>query len=635
MNRLRRMEMVMAMVACGSFLLVGGKWAFVVAPIALAILASWWVPARYSTTPRQQRLIFTIVGLPFLLLAGARLLEGGVVGFQQIALLGAVYVLLGAVIELYRQADEARPAVFHAGVATVMLVGGLTRANPFYLYCVMLYAGGLVALLRSPISGMTGAQEQPRRRSPRAPLAVALLMTIALSLLFFQLWPRVTGRFYSAYSGSLVSAVGNEGYLFSASSDLSSIQDLAGSRQIAARVYGPRVDLRGQVMVHYLKGRWSGVTARAERDLLKPEKSRFTIAKEADRPTQRWRIIPLKSVAGPLPVPPGAVQVVAGIEELELDPFDGLVADNQGPYQIVATGHPGRGYSSRRPEPHSEEWRARYLQVPPDLAPRLAEHALKIAGPTEDVKEVASKLVIHLSEKGQYRPDAEHPKINPILHFLDGELAGHCEYFASAMTLMLRSRGFPARYVIGYRAAERNPWGDYLIVRDRDAHAWVEVYHDGAWHPYDPTPGSEQDARHPDGYETPSLSAVWDAIKNRASLIWRAINGESFWGTLLAVFLALVPLGMAGLAYRYRGLLTSYFRREVTLEPVERLGQLAYAVLAKRGIHRAPEETPLELARRAEDEACSRWLERYAVLRYRGGDAEQLAALERELDHLK
>ncbi len=640
-NRLRKMEMLMAMVACTSFLLVGGKWGIVVGPVALAIAASWWVPTRYSTTPRQQRIIFTIVGLPFLLLAMVRMLEGGVVGFQQIALLGAVYVLLGAVLELYRQADQARPAVFHAGIATVMLVGGLTRANPFYLYCVMIYASGLVALLRSPVSGMIGGQERSLPRTPRLPLAVAMLLSVGLSLLFFKLWPRVTGQFYAAYSGSLVSAIGDEAYLFAASSDLSSIQNIAGSEEIAARVYGPPVDLRGQIMVQYLKGRWSGVTARAERDLLLPQKSRFTIAEEADGPTQSWRIIPLKTVAGPLPVPPGAVQLVATAEEVEVDPFDGLVADNQGPYQIVATGHPGRGYSSRRPEPGSEEWKARYLQVPADLAPQLAQHALRITGPTEDVKEAASKLVIYLSEKGQYRPDAEHPRINPVLHFLDGELAGHCEYFASAMALMLRAQGFPARYVIGYRAAEKNPWGGYLVVRDRDAHAWVEVYHDGAWHPYDPTPGAEQAARHPDGYETPSLAAIWDAIKNRASSLWRALNGEGeegLWGALLGLFLALLGLGLGGLAYRCRRVLAGYFQREQVADPIEGLGRLAYAQFAKRGLHRAPEETPLELARRAReelDEATCQWLERYAVLRYRGGADEQLEILEKDLLELK
>jgi hypothetical protein len=67
--------------------------------------------------------------------------------------------------------------------------------------------------------------------------------------------------------------------------------------------------------------------------------------------------------------------------------------------------------------------------------------------------------------------------------------AGHCEYFASAMTVMLRSLGIPARYATGFLPGEYNDVGGDYIIRQSDAHAWVEVYFaDYGWITFDPTP---------------------------------------------------------------------------------------------------------------------------------------------------
>jgi transglutaminase-like putative cysteine protease len=79
---------------------------------------------------------------------------------------------------------------------------------------------------------------------------------------------------------------------------------------------------------------------------------------------------------------------------------------------------------------------------------------------------------------------------NPLEDFLDRTQAGHCEYFASAMALMLRARGVPARVVNGYRLG---PWiaeGGYYRVSQDEAHSWVEYWDQGAWHVADPTPAA-------------------------------------------------------------------------------------------------------------------------------------------------
>ncbi|GIW91081.1 MAG: membrane protein [Pirellulaceae bacterium] len=97
------------------------------------------------------------------------------------------------------------------------------------------------------------------------------------------------------------------------------------------------------------------------------------------------------------------------------------------------------------------------------------------------------------------------PGLDPLEDFVANHRMGHCEYFAGALTLMLRSVGIPARLVIGYVGGEYNPLGKYYQVYQRNAHAWVEVYlepHEvpegilaqavppggAAWYRLDPTP---------------------------------------------------------------------------------------------------------------------------------------------------
>lgn len=73
----------------------------------------------------------------------------------------------------------------------------------------------------------------------------------------------------------------------------------------------------------------------------------------------------------------------------------------------------------------------------------------------------------------------------PVDEFLFSTRRGFCEHYASAFTLMMRAAGIPSRVVTGYLGGEMN--GDYMIVRQSDAHAWSEAWIDGAWQRFDPT----------------------------------------------------------------------------------------------------------------------------------------------------
>ena len=77
---------------------------------------------------------------------------------------------------------------------------------------------------------------------------------------------------------------------------------------------------------------------------------------------------------------------------------------------------------------------------------------------------------------------------DPIDGFLFETRRGFCEHFATSMVLMLRSVGIPARLVTGFKGGDSNAYGDYIIVRQRNAHSWVEALIDGRWRRFDPTP---------------------------------------------------------------------------------------------------------------------------------------------------
>jgi len=137
-----------------------------------------------------------------------------------------------------------------------------------------------------------------------------------------------------------------------------------------------------------------------------------------------------------------------------------------------------------------------YLRLPPvDIRiPKLAEE-ITAAAPNNYDKAVA--LERYLSTRFGYTLDlpSTTPR-DPLAYFLFERKAGHCEYFASAMAVMLRSLRIPARMVTGFRTGEFNDLSGQYVVRASNAHAWVEAYFPGyGWVSFDPTPGGSLQTR--------------------------------------------------------------------------------------------------------------------------------------------
>ncbi len=133
-------------------------------------------------------------------------------------------------------------------------------------------------------------------------------------------------------------------------------------------------------------------------------------------------------------------------------------------------------------------WKARLCQLPQDTDPRVKFLAASLTG--RDASDTI-KRVLRLFRTGGFRyslSPGTYNKKNGVAEFLFERKVGFCEHYAAACALLLRAAGVPARVVIGYQGGELNKVGNYVIVRQSDAHAWCEAYvDDTGWIRIDPT----------------------------------------------------------------------------------------------------------------------------------------------------
>jgi transglutaminase-like putative cysteine protease len=214
---------------------------------------------------------------------------------------------------------------------------------------------------------------------------------------------------------------------------------------------------------------------------------------------------------------------------------------------------------------YPSELQRRYTQLPPDHDRRIDQLAVEITrGATTEV-EIARRIEGHLRSAYSYTLDLQRVEDgDPVADFLFNTRAGHCEYFASAMTLMLRSRRVPARLVNGFQMGEYNDAADVYTVRQSDAHSWVEVFFPKhGWVAFDPTPAA-------------GLSVYGDGIAARLRR-WREAM-EMFWLEHVIGFDTSKQLSMAFAAQAWFSSLFSSYRFDVSSRWFDWVSRLAQRV---------------------------------------------------------
>jgi len=208
-----------------------------------------------------------------------------------------------------------------------------------------------------------------------------------------------------------------------------------------------------------------------------------------------------------------------------------------------------------------------------------------------------------------------------LLAFLFVDKRGHCEYFASALALLGRAAGVPTRLVMGYRVSERSPFG-YFVVRERNAHAWVEAWLPGAgWVTRDATPAlaQAQNSERQASYYESSLDALGVGYSDLTDWLGQRTLGQTSLAWLIgcAVLAAIVARGA-----RRRARARALADDEALLPFMQPLIDM----LDKAGHARSPDEPLERLAARLPDAEPARLLRRYSALRYGGvGDGAALA----------
>ena len=287
----------------------------------------------------------------------------------------------------------------------------------------------------------------------------------------------------------------------------------------------------------------------------------------------------------------------------------------------------------------------KYLQMP-EMHPAVLELAEEITREYDSSLEKALAVERYLQSNFKYSlENTPAEAADPLLDFLMVTRAGHCEYFATAQAVLMRSLGIPTRLVNGFRMGEFNGFSDYFIVRQSDAHSWVEGYFPGpGWVEFDSTPavGLNRSGFSLTRWFSQMLDSVdmfwtelitFDRVKQvglfrsfrygvretwsqlaRASvkvdelakLGW--MDGFARWDLLNVAYMVVGGLCMVllGLLHRYRPYLRLLWKQWLSRGGSPALAPEYYIemlrVLKRKGLSKKPSETPYEFLERIRPE---------------------------------
>lgn len=388
--------------------------------------------------------------------------------------------------------------------------------------------------------------------------------------------------------------------------ELGALSGMLDSDERVLRVRGPRADyLRGVSLDVYESGRWRKSDAAAEQHALELggeiEGSGRVIVEHLKEGSRFFAPLEARSL---VTAPPSVV----------MDGMSALAATSRSS-RLLLSFSPGEPDGLRAPR-QSDRMLPRRLR--PRLMALAAQWTEGASSPAEELLAIERRLRTEFAYSLVFE---RRGSTDPVMDFLFEDRRGHCEYFASALALLARARGIPTRIVMGYRVGERSPFG-YYLVRERNAHAWVEAWLPGeGWTTRDATPmeALPQNIEHEARLAFASVDAIGMAYDRMTTWLEELTLAE----TALAWTLALSILALIvarGVRRRTRGRAPD--PDELALPFLDAL----LARLARGGHAHHPDETLERLARRVPDAAARELLSRYAALRYGDiGDAAELA----------
>jgi len=380
---------------------------------------------------------------------------------------------------------RALPAVLLLWVASV--------ASSTHVALVLYLVGSAVGLwwlgMRVHLAGLLEEVGEPASscRGPRLRhAATAGVAALVLSVPVFVTLPRIRSPWVAAPGSRSVSG-------FSSAVELQRLGDIRESREVALvarRAGSGRFDpswarLRGTAFDLVRSGawaaRWGDVTAPDERDglvWLQPGREGLDGTVEI--------VVELLAAERYLFLPEGSVALRCALP-VAVDPTGGVVLQMRPEGRVSY-----RVWLQRPPEPERDDPSPGDTFLPPQ-DPAVTALARQLTTGLTGVEARARAVEDHLRTSYEYTTTgASGVTGDPVAHFLLARRAGHCEFFAGAMVVLLRDLGIPARMVGGYSGGTLGPSGNELLVRQGNAHTWVEVWLgvERGWVSFDPTPAA-------------------------------------------------------------------------------------------------------------------------------------------------
>jgi transglutaminase-like putative cysteine protease len=421
-------------------------------------------------------------------------------------LLGLMQVLIGAVVS---QSDRIGLWLFAWAMLAIWVLGQFFLQREAMRFQAQPGPGGPMVLHPVAADPYQGLLDIPYLMST----VRVLVTTLALGGLIFLTLPRQAGA-TRAQPGSQMAqhltgfdeevALGQFGEILENETVVMTVEftDMDGKTMSP-----PGEPLwRGVTMIRYEKGRWRRQPRQTSQQYvafpsrnLSPKLIRQKIKLEANDSPTLFGIRPIRYTEAGTRLSP------------YLNPIDGTLHrpdQRGGSYDYVVLSDPdptGVQIGELKPDLAHNEW---LTSISESLKARLrpiAESVVKsvdVKGP-DGTKARADALERYLRDSRQFRytlhMDQVDPNLDPVEDFLVNRKEGHCEYFASALALMLRSIDIPARMVNGFKGGDWNQITQTMNVRQKHAHSWVEAYigvgpeDRPIWITLDPTPGEERD----------------------------------------------------------------------------------------------------------------------------------------------
>ncbi len=422
-------------------------------------------------------------------------------------------VLFAMVVKIFSvQRDRDHLYLAIISFLSVLAAAVLTVDAVFFAgFCIFLLAAASTFISMEMRRSAVRAAGHPRTPNPSprkfsislSTTAVALALAIAVGAggIFFVL-PRLSAGYLSAYAARNTLASG-----FSDEVRLGEIGRIQQSDSVVMHIQIDG-DTRG---VHDLK--WRGVALRnfdgsrwsnpgQHATALNSTDGNFELSStRASLAAAPPRLVRYRVLMEPIG---STIFFVAPSARTLSGPYRSIAVDEGGAVLNTDSGHAiGTYYAvSNVGQASPEELRTGGGEIPAQIAmhylqlPRVDPHVTALArdvtatAPTAYDKAVAVERYLQAHYAYTLQLPSTAPA-DPIANFLFERKAGHCEFFASSMAVMLRTLGIPARVVNGFRGGEFNPVSGSYILRARDAHSWAEAYFPPyGWQTFDPTPAA-------------------------------------------------------------------------------------------------------------------------------------------------